>query len=152
MIRNSHLAQTRPRIPAMTLTLVLCLLPWTQAGIADPIASAQAEDCEHWPRPLNPNGLSGDWPEGGPSALDRQFLLAFERETAGDFEAAIGHYRRAAEQARCGCERAHAEAGVQAAEEAAALRDRFGTTARPTQLFYARLQQLTMPLNCVRVR
>jgi hypothetical protein len=116
-------------------------------------SSAPAQQaCARWQRPLNPTAappLGGGSPE---PALDRHFRLAFERETAGDFRAAIEHYRRAAALARCDCERAHAQAGVTAAEEAAALLEEAGMAARPTQRFWARLQQLTEGLACVRVQ
>jgi hypothetical protein len=120
---------------------------------AAPTAMETAAACEQWPRPLNPSDQSPeDRPDGPASALDRQFYLGYERATAGDFAAAIGHYRRAAELARCDCERAHADAGVQAAEEAAALLDKDGMAARPTQLFWARLRELTQGLPCVRIQ
>jgi hypothetical protein len=142
-------------ITAAGVGIALFLLLSPPSGTVDQAAPAAIETaaaCEQWSRPLNPSGAPEDRPDGPESALDRQFYLGYERETAGDFEAAIGHYRRAAELARCDCERAHALAGVQAAKEAAALRDKDGMAARPTQLFWARLRELTQGLPCVRVQ
>jgi hypothetical protein len=146
-------------IAAAGLGISLFSLLSPQSGSVDqaaPTAMATAADCEQWPRPLNPGGLADqshqDRPDAPASALDRQFYLSYERATAGDFAAAIEHYRRAAELARCDCERAHADAGVQAAQEAAALLDKDGMAARPTQLFWARLRELTQGLPCVRIQ
>jgi hypothetical protein len=84
--------------------------------------------------------------------LDQYFRLAFEREVAGNFREAISYYQKAADNSTCECERKHALAGKQAAQEAQDLVNRHGMTSKPTQYFWGRLQELTQSLPCVQTQ
>lgn len=99
-------------------------------------------------RPLNPDGE----PRSRETDLDRYFRLAFEREVAGNFPEAISYYQKAADNSTCECERKHALAGKQAAQEAQDLVNRHGMTSKPTQYFWGRLQELTQSLPCVQTQ
>ncbi len=90
-------------------------------------------------------------PTSSESELDRHFRLAFDYETAGDFEKAIFHYQNAAQLSQCDCDRLHAQAGEKAAKEAQDLWEKEGMAAKPTQYFWGRLQQLTETLPCVEI-
>ena len=113
--------------------------------------SGQTEEvikpCTEIKRPLNPDSE----PNASESELDKHFRLAFDYETAGNFERAIFHYHKAAQLSQCDCDRLHAEAGVTAAKEAKDLWEKEGMAARPTQYFWGRLQQLTQTLPCVKI-
>lgn len=104
-------------------------------------------DCNTLKRSLNP-------PEQAAlseSELDKYFRLAFSSETAGNFDKAIFYYREAAKLSNCDCDTLHAEAGEKAAKEAKKLLKQAGMDAKPTQLFWGRLQQLTENLPCVEI-
>lgn len=99
-------------------------------------------------RPLNP----APSPNTLESLEDRYFRIAFTSATAGDFDTAIINYQRAAAVARSQCERHHAEAGVQAANQGKEVLKKYGSRARPTQGFWSQLRELTASLPCVKVR
>ncbi|MGB5596055.1 MAG: hypothetical protein WBM32_10380 [Crocosphaera sp.] len=103
--------------------------------------------CTDIKRPLNPSSE----PTSSESELDRHFRLAFDYETAGDFDLAIFHYQNAAQLSQCDCDRLHAQAGEKAAKEAQDLWEKEGMAAKPTQYFWGRLQQLTETLPCVEI-
>lgn len=107
--------------------------------------SPQKEPCLNIHRPLNPDST----PQLSETALDRYFRLAYNAETEGNFDISIMNYRKAAELANCECDRLHARAGEQAANEAKELLKTEGITSRPTQFFWGRLQELTQSLTCV---
>lgn len=104
--------------------------------------------CSEIKRSLNPSSEQNS----SENELDKHFRLAFDYETAGDFEQSIFHYRKAAQLSDCDCDRLHAEAGEEAAREARELLTKGGLAARPTQFFWGRLQELTQSLPCVEVR
>ena len=107
--------------------------------------SKQPEPCLNIRRPLNP----GSTPQPSETDLERYFRLAYDAETEGDFGTAIANYRKAAELASCECDRLHAKAGEQAAQEAQELLATERATSKPTQFFWGRLQELTRSLPCV---
>lgn len=110
-------------------------------------SSSQDDSCLNNSRLLNPDA------EAQPSEteLDRYFRLAFNAETEGIFDKAITYYQKAAEIATCECDKQHALAGKQAAEEAKNLFVKYGIASKPTQFFWSRLQELTESLPCVDV-
>ena len=105
------------------------------------------KNCLTFKRALNPpvEAIASE------SELDRHFRLAFNYETEANFDQAILHYRQARELADCECDRLHAEAGIQAATEASAILAKEGMTAKPTQFFWGRLQDLTQTLPCIEI-
>ena len=103
--------------------------------------------CLNNPRLLNPDVE----PQPSETELDRYFRLAFNAETEGNFDEAINYYQKAAEIATCECDKQHAIAGKQAAEEAKNLSVKYGIASKPTQFFWNRLQELTESLPCVHV-
>jgi tetratricopeptide (TPR) repeat protein len=107
-----------------------------------------APDCKNLIRQLNPSAQASD----SASDLDRYFYLAYDHETAGDFEGAILNYRKAAELSKCDCDRLHAEAGEKAAMEAKKLFEEKGASAKATQFFWGKLKLLTQGLPCVEVK
>jgi hypothetical protein len=98
-------------------------------------------------RLLNPDSES----QPNETELDRYFRLAFNQEVAGNFTDAITYYQKAANLAECECDRQHALAGKQAAEEAKGLMENEGMGSLPTQFFWGRLQELTENLPCVQL-
>ena len=107
--------------------------------------STQQKPCLKLRRPLNPDST----PQPSETDLDRYFRLAYNAETEGDFDTAITNYQKAAELASCECDRSHAQAGKQAAQEAQELLVTEGNASKPTQYFWGRLQELTRSLSCV---
>lgn len=105
-------------------------------------------NCNNLTRLLNPASA----PPSLKSDLDRFFYLAYDHETKGDFDEAILNYRKASKLSNCECDRLHAEAGVKAAIEAKKLFEEKGTSAKPTQFFWGRLQSLTQGLPCLKVK
>jgi hypothetical protein len=101
--------------------------------------------CLDHPRLLNPNTK----PQTSETELDRYFRLAFDAETEGNFTGAINFYQKASEIATCACDRQHASAGKQAANEAQNLIKKEGAASKPTQFFWGRLQALTQSLPCI---
>ena len=104
-------------------------------------------DCDTLKRPLNPS----EQPALSESELDKYFRLAFAYETAANFDQAIFYYGEAAKLSDCECDTLHAEAGQQAAKEAQELLQQAGMSAKPTQFFWGRLQQLTEDFPCVEI-
>jgi hypothetical protein len=78
--------------------------------------------------------------------------LAFNQEVVGNFTDAITYYQKVANLAECECDRQHALAGKQAAEESQNLLEKEGIESKPTQFFWGRLQELTENLPCVQVQ
>lgn len=111
------------------------------------LSQEENPDCNTLKRALNPP----EQPALSESELDKYFRLAFSSETAGNFDKAIFYYREAAKLTNCDCDTLHAEAGEQAAKEAKELYEQAGMDAKPTQLFWGRLQQLTENLPCVEI-
>ena len=109
--------------------------------------SSQDDSCLNNQRLLNPDAE----PQPSETELDRYFRLAFNAETEGNFDEAITDYQKAAEIATCECDKQHALAGKQAAEEAKNLFVKYGIASKPTQFFWNRLQELTESLPCVHV-
>lgn len=109
------------------------------------IETDRQNSCQNLKRPLNPNTQV----QPSETDLDRYFRVAFNAETAGNFDAAIQNYQKATELANCECDRQHAVAGKQAAEEAKNLSLKQGAASKPTQYFWGRLQELTQSLSCV---
>jgi hypothetical protein len=99
-------------------------------------------------RPLNP----GPGSIGENSSADRAFRIAFDAANAGDFDTAAINYGRATLATHDSCDKAHAGAGQTAALEAKALLRSSGTQGKPTQFFWARIQELTKGLPCIWVR
>ena len=102
----------------------------------------------HISRPLNPDPE----PQPNETVLDRYFRLAFTQEVSGNFTKAIDYYQQAANLSQCECDRRHALAGKQAAEESQNLLEKEGIESKPTQFFWVRLQELTENLPCVQVK
>jgi len=109
--------------------------------------SSQDDLCLNNPGLLNPDAEH----QRSETELDRYFRLAFNAETEGNFDEAITYYQKAAEIATCECDKQHALAGKQAAEEAMNLFVKYGIASKPTQYFWSRLQELTESLPCVHV-
>jgi hypothetical protein len=107
-----------------------------------------SSSCNNNQRLLNPDSES----KPSETDLDRYFRLAFNAETEGNFDVAIAHYQKAAETATCECDRKHALAGKQAAQEAKDLFNRYGIASKPTQFFWSRLQELTKAHPCVQIQ
>jgi hypothetical protein len=105
----------------------------------------QQTSCDNIHRSLNPE-LNAQKPE---TDLDRYFRIAYNAETEEDFDTAIINYHRAFESATCDCDKSHAQAGEQAANEAQELLKKEGIASKPTQFFWSRLQELTQSLSCV---
>lgn len=91
-------------------------------------------------------------PRPNETELDRYFRLAFTQEVSGNFTKAIDYYQQAANLSQCECDRQHALAGKQAAEESQNLLEKEGIESKPTQFFWGRLQELTENLPCVQVK
>ncbi|WP_373526270.1 hypothetical protein [Nostoc sp.] len=109
---------------------------------------SSSDACSNVKRLLNPDAeLTSSETE-----LDRYFRLAFDAETEGHFEEASSFYQKAAEIATCECDQQHALAGKQAAQEAKDLVSHQGMASKPTQFFWARLQELTRSLPCVQIQ
>ena len=108
------------------------------------ISESSQTPCLNTRRPLNPDST----PQPSETDLDRYFRLAYNAETEGNFDTAIANYQKAAELASCECDRAHAQAGKLAAQEAQKLATE-GAASKPTQYFWGRLQELTRSLPCV---
>ncbi|MDJ0662354.1 MAG: hypothetical protein QNJ42_23140 [Crocosphaera sp.] len=107
--------------------------------------SPQEYPCGDLLRPLNPT----ETPQPSETTLDSYFRLAYNGAVSGDFDTAILNYKKALEQTTCECDRAHAQAGKQAATEAKELLETEGMGSKPTQFFWGRLQELTRSLSCV---
>jgi hypothetical protein len=107
-----------------------------------------SQHCTNSKRLLNPIAESIS-PE---SNQVRYFRLAYSYAIEGDFNEAVLKYHQAAELSNCDCDRLHAEAGEKAAKEAKEIFSKEGITARPTQFFWGRLQELTQTLPCVEKR
>lgn len=110
--------------------------------------SKQKNPCPNILRPLNPDST----PQPSETALDRYFRLAYDAASAGEFNTAIANYRQAAKVATCECDRAHAQAGEKAAQEAQELFKTSGAASKPTQFFWNRLQELTESLPCITIK
>lgn len=113
-----------------------------------PVATFSSNSCDNYTRFLNPD----EEPKPQEIELDRYFRIAFNKEIEGDFEEAIAYYQKAFQLASCGCDRQHALAGKRAAAEAQELVARYGWESKPTQYFWARLQELTQSLPCVQIQ
>ncbi|MGL5940258.1 MAG: hypothetical protein ACRC2S_07705 [Waterburya sp.] len=112
------------------------------------IASNQQASCDNIHRPLNPEPNA----QKLETDLDRYFRIAYNAEIEEDFDTAIINYHRAFESATCDCDRSHAQAGKQAANEAKELFKKEGIASKPTQFFWGRLQELTQSLSCITIQ
>jgi hypothetical protein len=132
--------------------LVGCGLPdkgqLPTATYSQPIPTLTPKTCDDSPRFLNPDEAQ----KPQETDLDRYFRLAYKEEAEGNFETAIAYYQKAANLATCDCDKQHALAGKQAAQEAHNLVDRYGVESKPTQYFWGRLQELTQSLPCVQIQ
>jgi hypothetical protein len=110
--------------------------------------SNKPTSCDNISRPLNPEPNA----QKLETDLDRYFRIAYNAETEEDFDTAIINYHRAFESATCDCDRSHAQAGKQAANEAKELFKKEGIASKSTQFFWGRLQELTQSLSCVTIQ